>query len=504
MSTSTYTVTGMTCGHCVASVTEEISEIDGVREVAVDLPTGLVTVTSDGPVDPADVRAAVEEAGYQLAADCPTGSSRRTYRHERSRAARRLRCGARPAHRRGLRGRCGGRPAGRGRRRHRRPRSSAPGTGTDHAAPAAAGPLPAGLASSAHGYTLVPTDPMLTVGRPDRLQVPDHRPDGAPVTAFDEEHTKRLHLIVVRRDTTGFQHLHPEMAADGTWRVPLTLPAAGSYRAFADFTPTGGPPLTLGVDLAAAGDQTPVRHQPARTAQLDGYTVQLDGELVPGAALAAHPDRDRTDGEPVTDLQPYLGAYGHLVALREGDLAYLHVHPDGAPGDGRTAAGPQIRFVAEVPSAATYRLFLDFQHGDAVRTAEFTLPTGPVAMPRRERPRTAERTAATDDRHRRSARRAAGRAGDRRHDLRVLREPDRAHAQQARRGAAPRSTTPPRRPPCAPRPASTRPSWSPRSRRPATRPRCRAPPSTPEPAPSRTRRARCAGGCSGRPCSRCR
>jgi copper chaperone len=67
MSESTYTVTGMTCGHCVASVTEEISEINGVTDVAVDLPTGAVTVTSTTPLDSADVRAAVEEAGYQLA-----------------------------------------------------------------------------------------------------------------------------------------------------------------------------------------------------------------------------------------------------------------------------------------------------------------------------------------------------------------------------------------------------------------------------------------------------
>jgi copper chaperone len=67
MSENTYTVTGMTCGHCVASVTEEISEIDGVTDVAVDLPTGAVRVTSTQPLDSADVRAAVEEAGYQLA-----------------------------------------------------------------------------------------------------------------------------------------------------------------------------------------------------------------------------------------------------------------------------------------------------------------------------------------------------------------------------------------------------------------------------------------------------
>ena len=67
MSETTYTVTGMTCSHCVASVTEEISEIDGVTDVAVDLPTGAVTVTSSETLDEADVRAAVEEAGYELA-----------------------------------------------------------------------------------------------------------------------------------------------------------------------------------------------------------------------------------------------------------------------------------------------------------------------------------------------------------------------------------------------------------------------------------------------------
>ena len=65
--TSSYTVTGMTCGHCVASVTEEIEAIPGVQQVAVDLASGAVTVTSDKPLDDATVREAVTEAGYQLA-----------------------------------------------------------------------------------------------------------------------------------------------------------------------------------------------------------------------------------------------------------------------------------------------------------------------------------------------------------------------------------------------------------------------------------------------------
>jgi hypothetical protein len=238
----------------------------------------------------------------------------------------------------------------------------------------AAADQPAGLASSRGGYTLTPTDPTPEAGS---FSFQIIGPDGAPVTAFDVEHDKRMHLIVVRRDTTGFQHVHPEMAPDGTWTVPLTLPAGGSYRAFADFAPTGGAGTTLGVDLAVPGSFEPVQHTPSRTAQVDGYTVELTGELVPGKASPVTLTVGK-DGRPVTDLQPYLAAYGHLVALREGDLAYLHVHPDGEPGDGVTPAGPQIEFVAEVPTAGIYRLFLDFQHDGVVRTAEFTVPTGPA------------------------------------------------------------------------------------------------------------------------------
>jgi hypothetical protein len=81
-------------------------------------------------------------------------------------------------------------------------------------------------------------------------------------------------------------------------------------------------------------------------------------------------------GKPLRDLQPYLGAYGHLVALRSGDPAYLHVHPNGEPGDGKTQPGPEVSFTATAPSAGTYRLFLDFQHKGEVRTAAFTVKAG--------------------------------------------------------------------------------------------------------------------------------
>jgi hypothetical protein len=239
----------------------------------------------------------------------------------------------------------------------------------------AANHQPGGLASAAGGYTLTPADTTLTPGATTKFTFEITGPDGAPVTAYDVEHEKRLHFIVVRRDTSGYRHVHPDLGADGTWSVPITVADAGSYRAFADFTPTGGPAQTLGVDLVAPGLFQPVEHAASRVADVDGYRVRLDGDLVPGRSsrLTATVTKG---GRDVTDLQPYLGAYGHLVALRGGDLGYLHVHPDGEPGDGRTSAGPAVPFFAEVPSAGTYRLFLDFRHGGVVRTAEFTVTTG--------------------------------------------------------------------------------------------------------------------------------
>ncbi|MEU6643940.1 hypothetical protein ABZ863_15505 [Saccharomonospora sp. NPDC046836] len=226
---------------------------------------------------------------------------------------------------------------------------------------------PEGLASSRGGYTLAPTHTTLTPGTTNDFSFQITGPDGAAVTHFEVEHEKRMHLIVVRRDSAGFQHVHPEMAADGTWTVPLTLAEPGSYRVFADFVPSGGDAMTLGTDVAVPGEFQPAAYEPSRVARVDGYEVRLDGELVAGRTSQLDLTITK-DGREVTDLQPYLGAAGHLVALRSGDLAYLHVHP----GEAGTS-GPTITFYAEVPSAATYRLFLDFQHEGTVRTAEFTV-----------------------------------------------------------------------------------------------------------------------------------
>ncbi len=241
--------------------------------------------------------------------------------------------------------------------------------GHDHGA---AGVVSEGLVTTAAGYTLVPQVTTFEAGRPGEFAFTVTGSDGRPVTAFDVAHERQLHLIVLRRDTTGFQHLHPVLGADGVWRVPLVLPAGGIYRAYADFVPTGGPALVLGTDLYVPGDFAPVAHPPSRVAQVEGYQVRLDGDLVAGLPSQVFATISR-DGAPVTDLEPYLGAFGHLVTLRVGDLAYLHAHPDSAVPAATDRAGPGIAFTVDVPSAGGYRLFLDFQHAGVVRTAEFTV-----------------------------------------------------------------------------------------------------------------------------------
>ncbi|WP_116947149.1 hypothetical protein [Jiangella endophytica] len=230
--------------------------------------------------------------------------------------------------------------------------------------------LPGGLMVSDHGYTFALTTGTLPAGPARPISFRIDGPDGV-VTEFDVEHEQELHLIAVRRDLSGYQHVHPVRAADGTWSAPLDL-TSGEWKLFADFS-THGEAVTLGTDLSVPGDYQPVAlPAPSTTAEVDGYTVTLDGHMDTGVESKLTLSVSR-DGVPVTDLEPYLGAYGHLVALRDGDLAYLHVHPEGEPGDGVTPPGPDVSFFATAASAADYRLFFDFEHDGVVRTAEFTI-----------------------------------------------------------------------------------------------------------------------------------
>jgi len=189
-----------------------------------------------------------------------------------------------------------------------------------------------------------------------------HDAAGEPITSYDVTHEKELHLIVLGTQAlTDFQHVHPTRAADGTWSVPLKLAPGTSYRLYADGSSGGNDFLATAEVFTTGHDPAPGRvPAPATRDRVDDLTVDL--EQAEGAATL----RVTRAGAPV-ELEPYLGALGHLVVIRVDDLAYLHVHPE----EGATPV-----FAVSELAPGRYRYFFDFQVAGVVRTAAFTVVIG--------------------------------------------------------------------------------------------------------------------------------
>ncbi|WP_405824987.1 hypothetical protein OG241_47160 [Streptomyces sp. NBC_01390] len=235
-----------------------------------------------------------------------------------------------------------------------------------------------GLSDTQDGYRLTSKDSTLPGGKQTAYRFTVTGPDGKPVTGFAVDQTKRMHFYAIRSDLTGFQHVHPTMAADGTWSADLASLVPGSWRMFTSFTPGSG--AGMGKDFVLSRTVT-VPGQATRTSlpaaagstEADGYTVTVQGELMAGMA---HPltVSIAKGGKPVTDLQPYLDTYAHLTAFHEGDAAFAHLHPTTkVNGD---HGGPDLSFHAELPSAGNWRLFLQFQTGGKLHRAALTLRVG--------------------------------------------------------------------------------------------------------------------------------
>ncbi|MFE9809332.1 hypothetical protein [Streptomyces sp. NPDC005548] len=235
-----------------------------------------------------------------------------------------------------------------------------------------------GLASAKDGYRLTSRNASLVAGKRTPYRFTVTGPDAKPVTAFAVDQTKRMHFYAIRSDLTGFQHLHPTMAADGTWTADLSELTPGSWRMFASFTPAGGAGkgtafvLSRGVTVPGSGRQAPVPAA-ATTARVDGYTVTVQGRPMAGMSHPLTVSVTKA-GRPVTSLQPYLDTYAHLTAFHEGDTAFAHLHPtthvDGDHG------GPKLAFDARLPAAGSWRLFLQFRTGGKLHTAALTLEVG--------------------------------------------------------------------------------------------------------------------------------
>ena len=238
-----------------------------------------------------------------------------------------------------------------------------------------------GLSASGGGFTLVPDRTSLAAGRAQSLRFKINDSAGIAVTAFAPDQTKLMHFYLVRSDLTGFQHVHPTMAADGTWSASLAALTPGSYRAYGAFNAknTSGATVAevLSAQLTVAGTgasaATPLPAA-ASTTTVDGYTLTVGGETM--AAM----DHTLTvtvskNGQPVTDLQPYLETYAHLTAIHAGDLAFAHLHPEGAAAMTDTG-GPTLTFQTMMPKSGNWRFFIQFQTGGVLHTGAITVHVG--------------------------------------------------------------------------------------------------------------------------------
>jgi hypothetical protein len=235
-----------------------------------------------------------------------------------------------------------------------------------------------GLADTQAGYRFTAPNATLPAGQRTRYRFTIAGPGGKPVTAFAVDQTKQLHFYAVRSDLTGFQHIHPTMAADGTWTADLAALAPGSWRLFASFTPGSGSgkgtALVLSKAVTVPGTATTAPLPAASgTTETDGYTVAVTGELMAGMAHPLTVTISR-GGKPVTDLQPYLDTYAHLTAFHEGDSAFAHLHPETTVNGDH--GGPALSFHAELPTSGNWRLFLQFRTGGKLHTAALTLRVG--------------------------------------------------------------------------------------------------------------------------------
>ncbi|MFF4363106.1 hypothetical protein [Streptomyces sp. NPDC001604] len=232
-----------------------------------------------------------------------------------------------------------------------------------------------GLAAARDGYRMTSGTTGLPAGRSADYRFTVTGPDGRPVTDFTVDQTKRMHFYAVRTDLTGFQHLHPTMAQDGTWTAPLAALRPGTWRLYTSFTPaTGsgeGKDFVLSRTVKVSGMPMPTALPKASgTTTVDGYTIAVKGDLTAGTAgrLTATVTEN---GKPVTDLQPYLDTYAHLTAFHQGDLSFAHLHPETkVNGD---HGGPTLTFHAEFAQPGNWRLFLQFQTAGKLHTAALTL-----------------------------------------------------------------------------------------------------------------------------------
>ncbi|MBX7221416.1 MAG: hypothetical protein K1Y36_15810 [Blastocatellia bacterium] len=207
---------------------------------------------------------------------------------------------------------------------------------------------------------------------------PTGKRESVQVKEFDIVHEKLLHLIMVRKDLGFYAHEHPHLQPDGTFVLEgFAFPTAGDYNLFADTAPKGAGSQVLGAPLKVEGKVQPAAKPVSSTGKFqeqthDGVTVaRVDDQTLPAkkTTLLSVTLKDAQTQKPITDLEPYLGAMGHLVMIHTDSQTYVHSHPDERdPQNGKNGT---LTFLVRPPKAGTYRGWFEFQRKGKLSRAEF-------------------------------------------------------------------------------------------------------------------------------------
>lgn len=217
-----------------------------------------------------------------------------------------------------------------------------------------------------------------------KLSVRDEKTSKA-VTDFTVVHERPFHLFIVREDLGHYQHVHPEKGPNGAWTIDVVLPEDGAYKIFADVLPRGGQPQVLVAPIVAG---TPPAHYPPLVPDrvlkktVDSMAVELalpDGGLTSGREQTlTYRLTDAATGRPVTDLEPYLGAWGHTLIMSEGSHHFVHAHPVESLAK---KGGSTLTFHANLPHPGTYRVWTQFKRNGEISTAMFTIAAAEANHP---------------------------------------------------------------------------------------------------------------------------
>lgn len=246
-----------------------------------------------------------------------------------------------------------------------------------------------------HQYTVeLTTSDNPTAGQPVEMEFTIRYAETKdPVKEFELIHERLFHLILVSQDLSWFEHQHPVQAGDGVFRIAWKFPRAGKYRLYADFTPADGDNqvLPLSLTVGGSGEKTvPLSPDAKRVKQIGDlrFELKLQGEPVrmEKPLLLTYTVRDR-QGRLVRNLQPFIGAMGHLLAISQDGKEVVHTHSLQAasqptmPGEKEpfrvtpamvTEKGPSFSFKLTLPTGGLYKTWAQFMHGNRVYTVPFT------------------------------------------------------------------------------------------------------------------------------------